>query len=106
MQIKPVLLLLVLSVITVVWSKSPPVWPKQFDAAFDVLVPKYVRSLHDIFLLRTVLILHRDPDSFKKVTCSTTGRYARCAQITTTGAYHSSARNVHPWVYITRPAPS
>jgi hypothetical protein len=24
-----------------VWSKSPPVWPKQFDAAFDVLVPKY-----------------------------------------------------------------
>lgn len=45
MQFKAVLLVLALSAITAVWSKAPPVWPKQFDAAFDVLVPKYVRLI-------------------------------------------------------------
>lgn len=39
---KAALLLLVIVAFTGVLAKAPPVWPKQFDAAFDVLVPKYV----------------------------------------------------------------
>jgi len=86
-----------------VLTKSPPLWPDQFDAAFDVLVPKYVSYLDgrswDLMSSQT---LRREQSSYKKDTYITTGRCARCGLITMTGAFLSSARNVLREDYTTR----